>query len=239
MGNNYDFCTSVRFSLSWNSLKYKKENNIDSYEFYFYQTLVDTVSLLALSLHLDHNLCESLAYVHGFSFCDYGVAGWEVIRKYLEDNNINVPVNKLKADITKRIIKSVNSQPSDDFFDRVDEMFSTNPITKEVKLVIECHRILKTLQPLKNINLTEFFKISDDVFAELKALCIEKNDIVSIDISKYISNDIPKLNYDLDEETSKRLYKVIKDSVIMFNKKYVEYSEYDNLLAAISYFINE
>ena len=239
MGNNYDFCSSVRFNFSWNSLKYKKENNIESYEFYFYQTLVDQVSLLALALKLDYKLCEALAYVHGFSFCDYGIAGWEIIRKYLQNNNIDIPVNKIKADITKRIIKSVNSQPSDSLFDYVDEMFSNNPITKEVKLVIECHRILKTLQPLKNTSINSFFELSDKAITELKTLCIEKNDVVSIDISKYITNDMPKLNCDLDEQTSKSLYKSIEDSVIEFNEKYTEYSKYDNLLAAISCFINE
>ena len=57
MGNNYDFCSSVRFSLFWNSLKYKYENNIEFAEFYLYQTLVDEVSSLALALKLDYKLC--------------------------------------------------------------------------------------------------------------------------------------------------------------------------------------
>ena len=94
MGNNYEFCASVRFSLPWNSLKYKYENKIKSEEFYLYQTLVDEVSCLALSLNLDYKLCEVLAYVHGFAFCDYGEAGWEVIKKYLENNQIDIDIKK-------------------------------------------------------------------------------------------------------------------------------------------------
>ena len=87
MGNNYDFCSSVRFSLSWNSLKYKYENNIKSVEFYLYQTLVDEVSSLALALNLDYKLCEALAYIHGFSFCDYSV--YNITSRYLIEKNLN------------------------------------------------------------------------------------------------------------------------------------------------------
>lgn len=239
MGNNYDFCSSVRFSFSWNSLKYKYENNIKSVEFYLYQTLVDEVSSLALALNLDYKLCEALAYVHGFSFCDYGKAGWEVIRKYFENNNIKIDINQIKLEITKIGIKSVHKEPADDFYNYVDELFSDNSVTKEVKLVKECYRIIKSLQPLKNEDIKRFFQLEGEAIKELKENSIENNDIYTIDLSKYISNDIPAIDIHLDDETYNQLYKTIEDNVIYFNTKYPLKSNYENLLSAISYYVNE
>ena len=217
MGNNYEFCTSVRFSLPWNSLKYKYENKIKSVEFHLYQTLVGEVSSLALALNLDYKLCESLAYVHGFSFCDYGKAGWEVIRKYLENNNVDIDINQIKLEITKRKIKSVNKQPADDFYNYVVEMFSDNLVTKEVKLVKECYSIIKSLQPLKNDNLKLFFQLEGDAIKELKEKSFESNDIYTIDLSKYIPNDMPTIDIQLDDETYNELYKTREDNVKYFN----------------------
>jgi hypothetical protein len=239
MGNNYDFCSSVRFSLSWNSLKYKYENKMNREEFYLYQTLVDEVSCLALDLKLDYKLCEALAYVHSFAFCDYGNAGWEVIRKYLEDNNINIDIRQIKLEIVKRKIKSVNSHPRDDFYNYVDEMFSNNIITKEVKLVNECHKIIKSLQPLKNYDLKRYFQLEGETIKELKERSFENNDICTIDLSKYIPNDMPMLDIHLDDETYTTLYKAIEDNVKYFDEKYPQKSKYENLISAISYYVDE
>ena len=64
----YDFCESIRFSLPWQSLKYKYENNIESEEFLFYQLLDDEASCFALNVKLNHNLVSCLSRVHGFCF---------------------------------------------------------------------------------------------------------------------------------------------------------------------------
>ena len=208
MGSNYDFCSSVRFSLPWNSLKYKYENKIQTSEFYFYQTLVDEVSSLALNLNLDYKLCEALAYAHSFTFCDYGKAGWKIIEKYLKDNEIDVSINQIKIDIIKRNIKSVRKQPSDDFNIYVEEMFSGELKTKEVMLVNECYRILKTLQPLKNVDLNRFFEIEEKAIKELKENIINNNEY-NVNLDKYISSNMPKLEDLLDEKTQEELYEII------------------------------
>ena len=237
MGNNYDFCSSVRFSLPWNSLKYKYENKIQTSEFYFYQTLVDETSSLALALKLDYKLCEALSYVHGFAFCDYGKAGWKVIEKYLKDNEIDVSINQIKTDIVKRKIKSVRKQPSDDFISYVEEKFSSTVKTQEVMLVNECYRILKTLQPLKNADLNLFFEIEEKAIKELKENIINNNDY-NVNLDKYILSDIPKLEDLLDEKTQEELYGIILKEHKLFIEKYPNLSDYENLLAAISCFVD-
>lgn len=238
MGNNYDFCSSVRFSLPWNSLKYKYENNIKSEEFYLYQNLVDQVACLALDFNLDYKLCESLAYVHSFSFCDYGIAGWEVIKNYLDNNKIEIDIRQVKIEITKRAIKSIRQNPADDFYKYVEEMFSDSVITKEVKLVNECHRIIKELQPLKNNNINHFFQLEEEIIKEMKEEYLKTNDVISIDLSKYISNDCPKLSSKLDEKTYHELYQIIDDKFKKNIKQYSEKSQYENLLSAVAYFVN-
>lgn len=238
IGNNYDFCASVRFSLFWNSLKYKYENNIEVAEFYLYQTLVDEVSSLALALNLDYKLCEALAYVHGFSFCDYGYAGWKVIEDYLSDNHIDITINQIKCEITKRGIKSVRQSPAEDFFGYVDEMFSHTPKTKEVKLVCECHQIIKALQPLKKIDNKRFFQIETAAITKLKQKALETGEICAVELSKYIPEYMPKIDGQLDKAIYQELYNTLKEEIKYYNEKYANLSEYEKLICGISAFVS-
>lgn len=238
MGNNYDFCSSVRFSLFWNSLKYKYENNIEFAEFYLYQSLVDEVSSLALALKLDYKLCEALAYVHGFSFCNYGFAGWKVIEDYLLDNHIDITISEIKREITYRGIKSVRQSPAEDFFGYVDEMFSHTPKTKEVKLVCECHQIIKALQPLKKIDNKRFFQIETAAITKLKQKALETGEICAVELSNYIPEDMPKIDGQLDKAIYQDLYNTLKKEIKYYNEKYANLSEYEKLICGISAFVS-
>lgn len=238
IGNNYDFCASVRFSLFWNSLKYKYENNIEVAEFYLYQTLVDEVSSLALALNLDYKLCEALAYVHGFPFCDYGSVGWKVIEDYLSDNHIDITINQIKCEITKRGIKSVRQSPANDFESYVDEMFSDNHNTKEIQLVCECYKIIKTLQPLKKIDNKRFFQVETEAITELKKKALETGEICAVELSKYIPEDIPQIDMYLDKEIYQELYNTLSEEIKYYNERYTELSSYEKLICGISAFVN-
>ena len=238
IGNNYDFCASVRFSLFWNSLKYKYENNIEVAEFYLYQTLVDEVSSLALALNLDYKLCEALAYVHGFSFCNYGFAGWKVIEDYLLDNHIDITISEIKREITYRGIKSVRQSPAEDFFGYVDEMFSHTPKTKEVKLVCECHQIIKALQPLKKIDNKRFFQIETAAITKLKQKALETGEICAVELSKYIPEYMPKIDGQLDKAIYQELYNTLKEEIKYYNEKYANLSEHEKLICGISAFVS-
>ena len=90
--SNYDFYTSARFNMSWNALKYKYENKIDSNEYSLYQLLMDITGSFCLSVGLDYKLCECLSIVHGFSFCDHGYAAYKVIEDFLEQNNLEYDI---------------------------------------------------------------------------------------------------------------------------------------------------
>jgi tetratricopeptide (TPR) repeat protein len=104
----YEFCESIRFSFSWQSLKYKNENNIESNEFLLYQLLDDEASCFALKTNLNYHLVSCLVRVHSFCFGDYGIACWKVIEKFLNDINYKTDINtikllyKIKPDITNK-----------------------------------------------------------------------------------------------------------------------------------------
>ena len=117
-------------------------------------------------------------------------------------------------------------------------MFSNDSLTKEVKLVKECYRIIKSLQPLKNVDLKRFFELEGKAITELKEESLKNNDIYTIDLSKYISNDIPKIDIHLDDKTYNELYKFIEDDVKYFNENYPQESKYENLLSAISWYVS-
>ena len=58
-------------------------------------------------------------------------------------------------------------------------------------------------------------------------------------MEKYIPLDMPKLSDELDGDIFNDLYTNLSDSVKLFNGKYQENTFYENLILAISYYINE
>lgn len=230
----YDFCESIRFSLSWQSLKYKYENNIESEEFLFYQLLDDEASCFALNVNLNHNLVSCLSRVHGFCFGNYGVACWRVIKRFLEDINYQKDIETIKALIVKRRIKSVRAEAPSDLNAYVDELFSNNPKTIEVKLVRELHRVLKSLQPIKNIDLKLFYELEEKIISEIKENYLLNKDIIEVDLSKFIPSDMPKINDILDEVTENSIYDNLVSNLKLYSEKYQEYSYDEHILIAIS-----
>ncbi len=234
----YEFYESIRFSLPWTSLKYKYENNISSNEFLFYQLLDDEVSCLALSFGLNHKLSSTLARVHSFTFCDYGIAGWHIIEEVLKENKIDVSINQIKIDITKKRINCVHKKPDNEFYDFIDELYNENSKIEEVKLVRECHRILKTLQPIKNCDLNYFYKLEKQALDELKENYMKSKEIAKIDLSKYLLDNIPLLNTNLDSKIRLELKNNLQNDIQDYKAKYPNNSSYENILIAISCFID-
>lgn len=208
-----DFCTSVRFSLFWNSLKYKHEYKINSSEFSLYQLLADETYLLALNLKLNFKLCEALSYIHSFLFIDNGYASYNALNDYLKENNINVDLEKIKKEIIIEKIRPIKGNPDEKFFGYVDELLFSTSKTKEVKLVKECYRIIKTLQPLKNKDATKYFDLVASAIEELKEKAIENDEIVSIDLEKYIPSDMEKFVYELSSSDRKDFYEIISNDI--------------------------
>lgn len=230
----YEFCESIRFSLPWQSLKFKKENNIESNEFLFYQLLDDEASCFALNAKLNYHLVSCLARVHGFCFGDYGIACWKVIETFLSDINFKIDINTIKSTIVKRRIKSVKAKAPEDFSCYVDELFSDNAKTIEVKLVKEFHRVLKTLQPLKNTDINLFYKLEAQALEEIKQYYLSDNEIIKIDLEKYIPKDMIRLTDALDEDTFKQLYDELVSKLKNYNEKYPESGYEENVISAIS-----
>ncbi len=208
-----DFCTSVRFSISWTSLKYKYEYKINSNESSLYQLLADETYLLALNLKLDFKLCEALSYVYGFLFIDNGYASYNALKDYLKENNINVDLEKIKKEIIIDKISSIKGNPDEKFYGHVDELLFSFSKTKEVKLVKECYRIIKTLQPLKNKDATKYFDLVALAIKELKDKIVESREIVSIDLEKYIPSDMEKFVYELSSSDRKEFYEIISKEI--------------------------
>ena len=231
----YEFCESIRFSLPWQSLKYKNENNIESNEFLFYQLLDDEASSFALKAKLNYHLVSCLTRVHGFCFGDYGIACWKAIKKFLNDIGFKTDINVIKSTIVKSAIRSVKEKAPEEFLSYIDELFSENPKTTEVKLVKEFHKVLKTLQPLKNKDIKLFYKLEDQALEEIKQHFLASNEIIEIDVEKYIPNDMERLTDTLDEDTFKQLYDELVSRLKEYNEKYPEVGYEDNVISAISY----
>ncbi len=210
--NYSDFCMSSRFTIPWNSLKYKYEYGINSDEFSLYQLLVDQVYLLALNLNLNFKLCEALAMTHGFGFCDGGSASWNAVREYFTGYD----VDGIRLDIIKNRVKNVKNLADEKFLGYVTELFIGDSLTKEVRLVKESYKIVKSLQPIKNYNLELYYDLVDKAFKELKdkAIC----DIYYIDINKYIPLDMPEFKSELRKEEKNNYFDTIKD-ILEDNKK--------------------
>jgi hypothetical protein len=230
-----DFCSKVRFNSAWSSLKYKYENNIKADEYTLYQQLVDESSLIALNADMNHNLCEALSYIYGFAFCDYGYAAWNVIKEYFDNNKINIDLEQVKLNVIKRKVKSVGNLADEEFYGYIDEMFSDNPKTKEVKLVLECYRIIKSLQPMKNYALMKYYDLVDKALDELKESVCKTKDVISVDLDKYIPSDMPGFDLELDESVRLEILDTIKEKLETFSNKYPEYSFDEIIIITISY----
>jgi len=207
-----DFCMSSRFSIPWNSLKYKYEYGINSDEFSLYQLLVDQVYLLALNLNLNFKLCEALAMAHGFGFCDGGSASWNAVREYFTGYD----VDGIRLDIIKKRVKNVKNLADEKFLGYVTELFVGDSLTKEVRLVRQSYEIVKSLQPIKNYDINVYYDLVDKAFKELKDNA--NSNVYCIDINKYIPIDMPKLESKLNEEEKNNYFNNIKD-ILEDNKK--------------------
>lgn len=234
-----EFCSSVRFNLSWNSLKYKYEYTIDSSEFSLYQLLADQTPILALNLHLNHLLCEALSRVHGFIFANNNNASINAIKEYFKINNIDIDIDSLKIIILKEKISHIKNLADEKFYELVEEMFSNNLKTKEVKLVVYCHRIIKALQPLKNTDLKLYYKLVDEATLELKEKCLEVNDIVDIDLSKYIPSNMEPFKYEFLKEEKEAYFKNISETIKYYTEKYPDQSFENIIKYTISSLLNE
>ena len=98
-------------------------------------------------------------------------------------------------------------------------MFSISPKTKEVKLVVECYKIIKALQPLKNDNINNFYELFETAVNELKNNSILKNDIVKIDIEKYLCDEIKTFNNEITELDKEQFLKEIDDTFTEYKKE--------------------
>ena len=234
----YEFCESIRFSFSWQSLKYKNENNIESNEFLLYQLLDDEASCFALKINLNYHLVSCLVRVHSFCFGDYGIACWKVIEKFLNDINYKTDINTIKSKIVKRKIGSVKEKAPEEFSSYVDELFSNQPKTTEVMLVKEFHRVIKTLQPIKNTDLKLFYKLVEQALDEIKQYYLANTTIKEIDVEKYIPNTMERLTDSLEEEIYKNIYDSLSSNLKEFSEKYPNIGYDDNILSTISYVLD-
>ena len=220
--------------MYWKSLTYKNEYKIESNEFALFQALADEVGIIALNIGLDHNLCEALARCSGFAFIDNGIAAWNAIKEYLELNNIDLDINYIKKNIIYDGLKKVFDGQDNELYRYVDELFNKNTILKEVILVKEGHRILKSLQPIKNYNIKLYFDLTAEAFKELKEQ-FQNNKFNLIDLKKYIPNDMPILETKLSNEEKEELFNEISEKRKDFEKKYPQYSSVENALHVIKY----
>lgn len=219
-----NFCTCVRFRLPWNSLKYKSEYNISTTEFSIYQLLADQAYLVGLNLKLNFKLCEALSYVHGFAFCDGGFASWNAIIDYFKLNNIEVDLETLKINIVKEKVKSIDNIADEVFYGYIDEMFSNNAKTSEVKVVLECYRIIKTLQPLKNTNMSQYYALVDKAIKELVSNSTSES-IFNVDLSKVVPIQIPVQGKNYTTEEREEYFKIIEEKFIECSEKYQNKNE--------------
>lgn len=233
--SNYDFYQSIRFSSRFNSLKYKYETGINSSEYSLYQLLDDEVSILALNLKLDHILCGALARVHGFVFVDDGIDFWDNVENYLLENGHSYKICKIKSDIVRINTRSISNKPNDNFYELVEEMYSLKSKVKEVKLVNECYKIIKSLQPLKNTNIDMFYDIEEKAIKELKEKSLEINDVANIDMLKCVPSEIARINI---ERKDKALFnEALSREIEHYKNKYPDNSLYNNLVLAIDMLI--
>ena len=233
------FCSKVRFRLPWTSLKYKYEYKIDSAEFYLYQFLCDQTYLVGLNLGLNFKLCEALSFVHGFNFCDNGYAGWNAIKEYFNINNICIDLEKIKLDILKEKIKSIDNIADEEFYGYVEEMFLERPKTREVKLVVEIYRVIKSLQPIKNYDTNLYYELSESAISEIKESSKLTGDIISIDLDKYIPQTMPKFDLELAEDIKKEYYSNVDNIFNEYKTKYPNDGLKEIVYKTINYLINE
>lgn len=227
----------VRFSPGWTTLQYKNEYKIKTREQLFYQTLSDEVYSIALSLDLDYKLAETLARVHGFSFVPNGMAGWNALEEIFKERNFDIDINKLKANLVKRLCNRINEETGKELAPYIDEMFSDNVTTPEVLLVIEAFKILKKLEPFTDLSLKYFYEVEGVILDEFKRNYLKTGKFEEVDIMPYVPDDMPVHTTTLskkDLEEVKQEYNEILDDFI---SKYPDYSLEEHVLIATSYYV--
>lgn len=227
----------VRFSAPWTSLKYKNEYKINSNECYFYQTLSDEVGRVALHLDLEYKLAETLAKIHGFSFVPNGIAGWNAIKEVFTERNLDINIKELKAKLVKRMTSSIDEKIGMELAPYIDEMYSNNVTTPEVKLVLECFRILKTLQPIKNESVKYFFELEEKVLKDLEKQSLKSGKIERININPYLPENMEPLITQLNKKDLKEVKEEYNEILDSFIKDYPNNTIEECVLWATSYYI--
>jgi hypothetical protein len=118
-------------------------------------------------------------------------------------------------------------------------MFLESPKTKEVKLVVECYRIIKSLQPIKNYDSKLYYELSESAISELKETSKLNNDIVTIDLNKYIPQMMPNFELELAEDIKKEYYQNINEIINEYKSKYPNEDLEKIIYKTVYYLINE
>ena len=238
--STFDFHSSVRFSHPWFNLKYKKEYKCVSDAQAFYTFLESKTSVTANRL-IDFSayvLCGSLAYAYSFVFCHYGEAGWNAVWEVLDEIGFEYERSRVKLEVGIRAIKSVSNQPDDSFFDYYEELVLDKPKSKEVKIVLQCYKIMKMLEPLKNTEPKLFFSKVDEAILDFRNKCLEANDIIEFDMSPYLPENMPKFKTELPKKVKEEFKSEIKREIEEWREKYPENTDEQTVLSALSYTIN-
>ena len=116
----------------------------------------------------------------------------------------------------------------------VDELFIDNPSLVEVKLVQQAFKVCKTLQPLKNTQLSLYYELVSKALSEIKENYKTSKEIISVDLSKYIPQEMDGLSTVVEESEKKEMLEGLDDA---FASYYLKDSTYENLVIALSCFV--
>jgi hypothetical protein len=108
-----------------------------------------------------------------------------------------------------------------------------------VKLVAECYRIIKSLQPIKNYDSNLYYQLAEKAILELCEKSGLSGDIVTIDLKKYIPLTMPEFELELIEDVKKEYYSNIDNIFNEYKTKYPNAVLKEIVYKTIYYLINE
>ena len=218
---NYQiFCSIARKDICWKALKNQFENGIRTSELSLYEQLLYAAHWLAEEAKMDWRMCECLVYAHGMAFTNGGQAAWDVMQIFFLEDCIPEDIHRVKVDAIKEWIGYIYRK-DEEFLDLVEELFSDRIENKEVALVREIHRILKTLQPLMNDRMHLYNELAAKAINELKADLLATGEIHEVNLDQYIPIDMEPISRELSEEAGAEVFEILESFIKLRRKEYL------------------
>lgn len=207
----------LKNSLAWRFLQEKYEYGLPFAERGFQTVVVDNVKRIAERvLDLDPCLAACLAMYKGMFFCGYGKAGFNAVKEFMANHNIQISDSELFKKFIeyndKESFMDTEEFMTDDFCKMVESVFSEDALksdVEEVKLAYICHEMMDKVKPAMKISHQYWSDLEYKCADLLKSECEKHNKVVDVCVDDIVPPTL-KIKTQLKEKHKTQFFEFLE-----------------------------